>query len=117
MLATSAQCRPGITKREVTARLRQEELNRGLNFDYCLITAGSGPNRAPSDQVINSGDIISLDSGGRYGGHISGLFRPGAAASPAPPLAGLSGMGDAVPPSASRPIPAAYVRQGDLSPR
>src|SRR5260370_1904865 len=68
MLTTFAHCCPGITKRDVTARLRQEELNRGLNFDYCLITAGSGPNRAPSDQVINSGDIISLDSGGRYGG-------------------------------------------------
>ncbi len=104
MLTTFAHCCPGITKRDVTARLRQEELNRGLNFDYCLITAGSGPNRAPSDQVINSGDIISLDSGGRYGGYIGDLCRMGIAGRPDAELDDLLGWVEAVQQAARTPI-------------
>jgi Xaa-Pro aminopeptidase len=104
MLTTFAHCCPGITKRDVTARLRQEELNRGLNFDYCLITAGSGPNRAPSDQVINSGDIISLDSGGRYGGYIGDLCRMGIAGRPDAELDDSLGWVEAVQQAARTPI-------------
>jgi Xaa-Pro aminopeptidase len=63
MVATFASCRPGMTKKDLTNRLRQEEVERGLSFDYCLLTAGTGLNRSPSDQVIKEGDIISLDSG------------------------------------------------------
>ena len=66
MLATFAQMHPGMTKRDVSDMLRDEEHARGLSFDYCLITAGTGFNRAPSRQVIAAGDIISLDSGGSY---------------------------------------------------
>ena len=79
MLATFAICRPGMTKHDLTNRLRQEEVERGLSFDYCLLTAGTGLNRAPSDQVIKEGDIMSLDSGGRYAGYIGDLCRMGIA--------------------------------------
>ena len=104
MLATFADCRPGMTKRDVTARLRQEELDRTLSFDYCLITAGSGFNRAPSDQVIDSGDIISLDSGGRYGGYIGDLCRMGIAGRPDAELEDLLGWVEAVQQAARAPI-------------
>src|SRR3954471_15915875 len=46
MLAAIAQCGPGTTKAEITERLRREEVNRGLTFEYCLIAAGNSHNRA-----------------------------------------------------------------------
>jgi Xaa-Pro aminopeptidase len=75
MLAVIANHGPGATKRELTEALRREETNRGLTFDYCLITAGSSLNRAPSDQKWNEGDVLSLDSGGNYHGYIGDLCR------------------------------------------
>ena len=75
MLAVIANHGPGATKRELTEALRREETNRGLTFDYCLITAGSGLNRAPSEQKWDKGDVLSLDSGGNYHGYIGDLCR------------------------------------------
>ncbi len=75
MLATFAQCKPGMTKLELNETLRREEVNRGLVFDYCLLTAGTSLNRAPSEQRLANGDIISLDSGGNYKGYIGDLCR------------------------------------------
>src|SRR6266545_3559555 len=75
MLAVIANHGPGTTKRELTEALRREETNRGLTFDYCLITAGTSLNRAPSDQKWDKGDILSLDSGGNYHGYIGDLCR------------------------------------------
>jgi Xaa-Pro aminopeptidase len=75
MLAVIANHGPGASKRELTEALRREETDRGLVFDYCLITAGSSLNRAPSDQKWNKGDILSLDSGGNYHGYIGDLCR------------------------------------------
>ena len=65
----------GATKNELTEALRREETSRGLTFDYCLITAGSSLNRAPSDQRWEKGDILSLDSGGNYHGYIGDVCR------------------------------------------
>jgi Xaa-Pro aminopeptidase len=75
MLAVIANHGPGATKRELTEALRREETSRGLVFDYCLITAGSSLNRAPSDQKWGKGDVLSLDSGGNYHGYIGDLCR------------------------------------------
>jgi Xaa-Pro aminopeptidase len=75
MLAVIADHGPGATKRELTEALRREETNRGLTFDYCLITAGSSLNRAPSEQKWGKGDVLSLDSGGNYHGYIGDLCR------------------------------------------
>jgi Xaa-Pro aminopeptidase len=75
MLAVIANHGPGATKRELTEALRREETIRGLVFDYCLITAGTSLNRAPSEQKWGAGDILSLDSGGNYHGYIGDLCR------------------------------------------
>src|SRR5713101_1653361 len=75
MLAVIATHGPGATKRELTEALRREETNRGLIFEYCLITAGTSLNRAPSEQIWGKGDVLSLDSGGNYHGYIGDLCR------------------------------------------
>jgi Xaa-Pro aminopeptidase len=104
MLATFDSCRPGQTKREVTARLRQEERDRGLEFEYCLITAGRGFNRAPSDQILQPGDILSLDSGGRYDGYIGDLCRMGIVGKPDAELEDLLGWIETIQQQARTPI-------------
>ena len=75
MLTVMANHGPGTTKQEMVDALRREETNRGLIFEYCLITAGTSLNRAPSNQKWQAGDILSLDSGGNYHGYIGDLCR------------------------------------------
>jgi Xaa-Pro aminopeptidase len=75
MLATVAKSPPGSTKADVVETLRREETNRGLIFEYCLITCGTSMNRAPSDQKWEKGDIMSIDSGGNYHGYIGDICR------------------------------------------
>jgi Xaa-Pro aminopeptidase len=75
MTAVIASHGPGTTKRELTEALRREETNRGLTFEYLLITAGTSLNRAPSEQPWGKGDILSLDSGGNFHGYIGDLCR------------------------------------------
>lgn len=72
-----SHCAPGTSKLEISEALRREEVSRGLVFDYLLVTAGSSLNRAPSEQRLAMGDIISLDSGGNYNGYIGDLCRMG----------------------------------------
>jgi Xaa-Pro aminopeptidase len=75
MLATIAKSAPGTTKADVVETLRKEETLRGLTFEYCLITAGTSMNRAPSDQKWEKGDVMSIDSGGNYHGYIGDICR------------------------------------------
>jgi Xaa-Pro aminopeptidase len=75
MQAVIAASPPGRTKAEVVEHLRREETNRGLTFDYCLITSGTSMNRAGSDVRWEKGDIMSLDSGGNYHGYIGDVCR------------------------------------------
>ncbi len=75
MLAVIANHGPGTTKNQLVDALRREEVDRGLIFEYCLITAGTSLNRAPSDQRWEAGDILSLDSGGNYHGYIGDVCR------------------------------------------
>ena len=96
MLATFAQMHPGMTKRALSDLLREEEHARGLTFDYCLITAGTSFNRAPSDQVVAAGDIVSLDSGGSYKGYFGDMCRMGIVGAPDPELEELLGGMEAV---------------------
>lgn len=104
MLATFGKCTPGMTKNEVVETLRREEINRGLSFDYCLITAGTNQNRAPSDQRLLAGDIISLDSGGNYHGYIGDLCRMGILGEPDHELEDLLGAIEEVQQAARNPI-------------
>ena len=82
MGATFAACRPGMSKRDLVQILRREEAARDLTFEYLLITAGSSLNRAPSDYVIQPGDIISLDSGANYEGYLGDICRMGIVGEP-----------------------------------
>jgi Xaa-Pro aminopeptidase len=82
MGATFAACRPGMTKRDLVQILRREEAARDLTFEYLLVTAGSSLNRAPSDYVIQQGDIISLDSGANYEGYLGDICRMGIVGEP-----------------------------------
>ena len=66
MLATIAWAREGTTKTEIIEQLRREETNRGLHFEYCLLTLGSSHNRAASPQAWKKGEVLSIDSGGNY---------------------------------------------------
>ena len=75
MLATIAKTKPGTTKADTVETLRREETNRGLTFEYCLITCGTSMNRAPSDQKWQKGEIMSIDSGGNYHGYIGDICR------------------------------------------
>jgi Xaa-Pro aminopeptidase len=95
---------PGSNKREMAEALRREEVNRGLTFDYCLITAGTSLNRAPSDQRWQEGDILSLDSGGNYRGYIGDLCRMAILGEPDAELKDLLGEIDAIQQAARKPI-------------
>ena len=75
MKATITATPPGTTKADVVETLRREETNRGLTFEYCLITCGTSMNRAPSDQKWQKGEIMSIDSGGNYHGYIGDICR------------------------------------------
>jgi len=75
MLAVFASHGPGSTKQEIVDALRREETNRGLTFEYALLTLGSSHNRAVSPQAWQPGEVMSLDSGGNYHGYIGDLCR------------------------------------------
>jgi Xaa-Pro aminopeptidase len=75
MVAVIERHGPGATKQELVEAMRREETNRGLVFEYCLLTVGASLNRAASDQKWGRGDILSLDSGGNYNGYIGDLCR------------------------------------------
>jgi Xaa-Pro aminopeptidase len=104
MLAVMRGHGPGVSKRELVEALRREEINRGLSFEYCLITAGTSLNRAPSDQILGEGDILSLDSGGNYRGYIGDLCRMAIFGEPDAELADLLAEIDAIQQAARRPI-------------
>ena len=104
MLAVIASHGPGATKRELTEALRREETNRGLVFDYCLITAGSSLNRAPSEQKWGEGDVLSLDSGGNYHGYIGDLCRMAIHGEPDAELEDLLAEIEAIQRASMKPI-------------
>jgi Xaa-Pro dipeptidase len=82
MLATIAWAGTGTTKAEIIERLRREEVNRGLEFDYCLLTLGASHNRAASAQAWRPGEVLSIDSGGNWHGYIGDLCRMGVLGEP-----------------------------------
>jgi Xaa-Pro aminopeptidase len=113
MLAVIASHGPGATKLELARALHREEVNRGLTFEYCLITAGASHNRAPSDHMWAAGDILSLDSGGNYKGYIGDLCRMAIQGEPDAELEDLLGEVDETQMAARKPIrPGA--RGGDI---
>ena len=104
MQAVFACAQANMTKQDLVDRLRREEVNRDLVFEYCLITAGTSRNRAPSDQILKEGDIFSLDSGGNYRGYIGDICRMGILGEPDSELVDLLGEIDAIQQAARRAI-------------
>jgi Xaa-Pro aminopeptidase len=94
----------GATKNELVEALRREETSRGLTFDYCLITAGSSLNRAPSDQRWEKGEVLSLDSGGNYHGYIGDVCRMGVIGEPDAELVDLLAEVEAIEQASMKPI-------------
>ena len=79
------------SKQEIVDALRREETNRGLAFEYCLLTLGSSHNRAVSPQRWQKGEVLSIDSGGNYHGYIGDLCRMAVLGEPDAELRGHSG--------------------------
>ncbi len=104
MLAVIASHGPGVTKKDLAEALRREEVQRGLTFEYCLVAAGASHNRAPSDQVWREGDVLSLDSGGKYDGYIGDLARMGVLGEPDSELVDLLAEVESIQQATRRPI-------------
>src|SRR5579885_2257089 len=104
MKAVIASSKPGTTKAEVVEALRREETNRGLTFEYCLITCGTSMNRAPSGQRWEQGDIMSIDSGGNYRGYIGDVCRMAIQGEPDAELVDLLGEIETMQRAAMKPI-------------
>ena len=114
MLAVIAGHGPGTSTRELTEALRREEVMRGLEFDYCLITTGTSHNRAPSEKMIwREGDPLSVDSGGNYKGYIGDLCRMGIQGEPDAEMEDLLGQIEEIQQASRKPIKAG-ARGGDI---
>jgi len=109
MLMTIAKHTPGATTRAITETLKREEVERGLDFDYCLITAGRSFNRAPSPQTWDDGEILSLDSGGNYHGYIGDVTRMAVHGEPDAELEDLLGEIEDVQRAAMKPVRAGAI--------
>jgi Xaa-Pro aminopeptidase len=109
MQAVIAGSKPGTSKAEVVEALRREETNRGLTFEYCLITCGTTMNRAPSDQKWEKGEIMSIDSGGNYEGYIGDVCRMAIQGEPDAELVDLLGEIETIQRAAMKPIRAGMI--------
>jgi Xaa-Pro aminopeptidase len=104
MQAVIAGHGPGSTKDDVVEALRREETNRGLTFEYCLITCGTSFNRAPSSQKWQQGEIMSIDSGGNYHGYIGDICRMAVQGEPDAELVDLLAEIETIQRAAMKPI-------------
>jgi Xaa-Pro aminopeptidase len=84
MLTTFRNAQPGITETDLVERLRLEQSNRGLTFDYALITSGPTFGRAPSNRAWNTGEVLSLDTAGYCHGYLADMARMAVMGSPTP---------------------------------
>ena len=72
--------RPGMTEREIAARLVYELLSRGgekVSFDPIVAAGanGSRPHAVPGDQVVDTGMFITMDFGCKVDGYCSDMTR------------------------------------------
>ncbi|MDI1342539.1 MAG: Xaa-Pro peptidase family protein [Pseudolabrys sp.] len=106
MQAVMAGHGEGATKQQIADALRLEEVKRGMTFEYCLITAGTSLNRAPSDQKLAPRDILSIDSGGNYKGYIGDICRMAILGEPDAELVDYLGEIETIQRAAMKPIKA-----------
>ncbi len=75
MLATFERTQAGMTKAEIIEILRFEEVKRGLTYEYCWLSFGPNLNRVATDQRLEDGAAISIDSGANFAGYVGDLAR------------------------------------------
>ena len=72
--------RPGMTEREIAARIVYELLRRGgekVSFDPIVASGanGSRPHAVPGDKVVETGEFITMDFGCKVEGYCSDMTR------------------------------------------
>lgn len=72
--------RPGMTEKEIAAKLVYDMLRFGaekMSFDPIVVSGpnGSLPHGVPSDKQVQSGEFITMDFGCKFGGYCSDMTR------------------------------------------
>lgn len=72
--------RPGVTEKEVAAKLTYDMLRFGaekMSFDPIVASGpnGSLPHAIPGERKVQKGDFITMDFGCKYGGYCSDMTR------------------------------------------
>lgn len=83
--------RPGMTEREIAARLVYELLSRGgeqVSFDPIVAAGANGsmPHAVPGDQAVDTGMFITMDFGCKVDGYCSDMTRTVALGQPTPEM-------------------------------
>ncbi len=113
MLAVMRNTPAGTSTREIVESMRREENRNGLNFEYCLIAAGTSFIRAGSSDVRwEKGEILSLDSGGNKHGYIGDLCRMAVMGEPTALMQECLAEVHAIQAAARRPIKAGAIGGG-----
>ena len=74
------EIRPGVTEKEIAARLQYLMLHYGasdMSFDPIVVSGpnGSLPHGVPSEKVIQAGEFVTMDFGCIYRGYCSDMTR------------------------------------------
>ena len=74
------EIRPGVTEKEIAARLQYLMLHYGasdMSFDPIVVSGpnGSLPHGVPSEKEIQNGEFVTMDFGCVYGGYCSDMTR------------------------------------------
>lgn len=74
------EIRPGVTEKEIAARLQYLMLHYGasdMSFDPIVVSGvnGSLPHGVPSEKEIQTGEFVTMDFGCIYGGYCSDMTR------------------------------------------
>ena len=74
------EIRPGVTEKEIAARLQYLMLHYGasdMSFDPIVVSGpnGSLPHGVPSEKAIQAGEFVTMDFGCVYGGYCSDMTR------------------------------------------
>jgi len=72
--------RPGVTEREIAIALERVMVDLGADKPAFDSIVASGPNGAvphhhPTDRVLATGDLVTMDFGARYGGYHADMTR------------------------------------------
>lgn len=72
--------RPGVTEKEIAARLMYHMLSKGAedkSFDPIVVSGkkSSMPHGVPDNKIIEHGDFVTLDFGCKYNGYCSDMTR------------------------------------------